>query len=351
MFAIPEQTTIQPAETAETAETITTKIDLLSRNKDLADTLDTIAEYYVMTRDKFRAMAFSNAAAKIAEHPIGITSGAQARRELTGIRDSIQSAIDEYMATYDEDKKTGTIKRLQELEARFDYPGRKDIITLFRSIYGIGSVSAVKFYSQGLRTLQDLWERGNLNEAQKLGIIWRLHINLRIPRTEMDLINRTIGSILNPYGIKWVIAGSYRRKEQSSGDIDILIESLPDLNMHGVIHLLKSYLPATFAQGPTKFMGMFRLDEHYNAHRIDIRLIKASQYGYSLMYFTGSQRFNILMRQRAIELGLTLNEYGLFDQNGRLYPAESEEEIFNLLKVRYIPPIERIKTINALQFM
>lgn len=344
MFPTPGQTNIQPAET-------TTKIDLLSRNKDLAETLDTIAEYYVMTRDTYRAKAFANAAAKIAAHPIGITSGSQARRELTGIGESIQSAIDEYMATYDEDKETGTITRLQELEARFDDPGRKASISLFRSIYGIGPVSAVKFYTQGLRTLQDLWERGNLNEAQKLGIIWRLHIDLRIPRAEMDLINQTIGSILNPYGIKWAIAGSYRREEQSSGDIDVLIESRPDLNMDGVIHLLKPYLPATLAQGPTKFMGMFRLDEQHNAHRIDIRLIEASQYGYSLMYFTGSQRFNILMRQRAIELGLTLNEYGLFDQEGRLYPAETEEEIFNLLRVRYIPPIERIKTINALQFV
>lgn len=326
----------------------TTKIDLLSRNKDLASTLETIAEYYVMARDTYRAKAFANAAAKIAAHPIGIISGAQARRELTGIGQSIEEVIDEYMATYDEETETGTIKRLQELEASFDDPNRKAAIGLFRTIYGIGPATAVKFYGEGFRTLQDLWERGNLTEAQKLGIIWRQHIDLRIPRDEMDLINERIGSILNPYGIKWTIAGSYRRQEPSSGDIDVLIEYRPDLNMDSVVHLLKPYLPATLAQGPTKFMGMFRLDDQHNAHRIDIRLIDPASYGAALMYFTGSQRFNILMRQRAIELGLTLNEYGLYHNNGEPITVATEEDIFNALRVTAIPPVQRTKTINAL---
>jgi len=314
------------------------EVDPLSRNKELADMLNLIASYYTIARDTYRARAFNNASVKIAAHQYAILSGAQARQELTGIGDSIQTAIDEYIAT-------GTIQRLQELQARF--PDRKETIDFFRSFYGIGPVTAVKFYDQGLRTLEDLWFRGNLNEAQKIGIMWREHIGVPIPRAEMDSINVKIGSILDPYGIYWVIAGSYRRGEPSSNDIDLLVESRPDLNMDGLISLLRPILPANLAVGKTKYMGLIRLSEDVNGHRIDIRLVEPNSFAAALMYFTGSQRFNILMRQRAIELGMTLNEYGLF-RAGAPLPITSEENIFTALRVQYLTPEQRTRTLNAL---
>jgi DNA polymerase (family 10) len=88
-------------------------------------------------------------------------------------------------------------------------------------------------------------------------------------------------------------------------------------------------------------MGIVRISPQDNAHRIDIRLIKPESYAYALMYFTGSQRFNILTRQRAIELGLRLNEYGLFDEEGQSLPGESEEEIFDHLGLVYVAPKNR----------
>lgn len=336
MLLVPQQVTTVAAEPE------LTDVDLLARNKQLADILGLVAGYYTMARDTYRAKAFSNASVQIGQHPIAILSGAQARREIKGIGDSIQAAIDEYFAT-------GTIKRLEELEGRFQ--DRRQIIDFFRSFYGIGPVTAVKFYNQGFRTLEDLWFKAPLTDAQKIGIMWRDHIKLRIDRAEMDLINERIGSILNPYGIKWQIAGSYRRQEPSSGDIDVLVESRPDLNMDGLISLLQPILPAKLAQGPTKFMGLIRLSDQYNAHRIDIRLIPPENWGPALMYFTGSQRFNILMRQRAIEFNLTLNEYGLYDAYNRPQPVITEDDIFNILRVRPIPPVERTKTMVALTFI
>jgi DNA polymerase/3'-5' exonuclease PolX len=188
MLAFPTQTTIKQEEPA------TLEVDLLSRNKELADILELISSYYIMVRDTYRAKAFSNASAKIAAHPIAIISGAQARNELTGIGDSIQAAIDEFISSY-EQNGVGTVKRLQELEQRF--ADRKVTIDLFRSIFGIGPTRAVQFYEQGFRTLEDLWYKAPLVSAQRLGILWRLHINQRIPRDELDLINEKIGYILN----------------------------------------------------------------------------------------------------------------------------------------------------------
>lgn len=315
-------------------------VDLLARNKDLADKLGLIAGYYTMARDTYRAKSFTNASAQIGQYPYAIMSGAQARRDIKGIGDSIETAIDEYLTT-------GTIQRLEELQGKFQEQ-RKTIDWLL-SFYGIGPSKAMELYNQGIRTLEDLWFRGNLTDAQQVGFMWRDHIPLRIPREEMDIINDRIGLILNPYGIKWTIAGSYRRQEASSGDIDILVESRPDLNMDGLIQLLHPILPATLAQGPKFYRGIVRIDDQHNGHRIDIRVIDPESYIYALLYFTGSQRLNILMRQRAIEYGLILNEYGLFNEQTQLYPANNEEDIFRYLRLKYVPPVARTKTIVALE--
>lgn len=323
--------------------TQTTDIDPSAHNRKLADVLFLIGSYYTMAHDVHRANAFNNAATQIAKYPMAIMSGPQAGRELTRIGESTESVINEYLAT-------GSVQRLKDLEVKFSE--QKKVIDLFMSIHGIGPVTAMKYYNQGFRTLEDIWFKGNPTDAQKIGMMWREHINLRISREEMDLINERIGSVLNPYGIKWVIAGSYRRGEPSSGDVDVLVESRTDFNMDGLIQLLKPLLPATLAQGPKGYMGIIRIDEEHNGHRIDIKLMDPASYPFMVMHFTGSQRFNILMRQRAIDLGMRLNEYGLYYANGTpVGGVNSEDDIFRTLRVAYIPPVERTKTINALNFI
>lgn len=322
-------------------------VDLLSRNKELADVLALIGSYYTMARDTYRAKAFINASAKIADHQVAILSGAQARSQITGIGESIETVIDEFiqiknmeeLGTPAEQLKIG---RLQELENKFS--DRKATIDYFRSFYGIGPVTAVKFYNQGLRNLEDLWFRANLTDAQKVGIMWRDHINLRIPRDEMDIINQTLGALLDRYGLKWDIAGSYRRQEPSSGDIDLLVESRPDLNMEGLISIIRPFIPADLAIGEKFYKGIFRLSDQYNGHRIDVRLIDPQSYIFGLLYFTGSQHFNILMRQRAISLEMTLNEYGLYNKNRERQNANTEKDIFDILGLKYIQPSERTRT-------
>jgi DNA polymerase/3'-5' exonuclease PolX len=317
------------------------EIDTLSQNKKLADVLALISSYYSMDRDTYRSKAYASAASKIGEHPTPIISGQQAR-QLPGIGPSIEEVVTEYLTT-------GHVKRLEELEEK--YAERKTVIDYFRSFYGIGPVTAVKYYNQGLRTVDDLWARGNLTDAQKVGVMWSEHIKLRIARSEMDLLRDKIASILDVYGIKWNIAGSYRRQEESSGDIDVLVQEMPQLNMAGLVALLQHILPANLALGPTKYMGIVRLSEQYNGHRIDIRLVEPSAYAAALMYFTGSQRFNILMRNRAISFGLTLNEYGLFDNQGRaLSGITSEEAIFQTLRVQYLAPVDRTRGLAELTF-
>lgn len=303
-------------------------------NEEIANNLALLANYYTMAGDTYRARAFNTAANAVIEAPYIITSGKQAQKEFVGIGKSSADIIDEYLST-------GQVQRLRELEQQFVEQRR--IIDYFRSFYGIGPRKAIDFYNQGFRTLADLWNNAQLTSAQRLGILWREHFKLRIDRAEMDLINQRISELLNPQNIKWEIAGSYRRDEASSGDIDVLIESQPGVDMNYIINLLRPLIADTLAQGTAMYRGILRLSPEFNGHRIDVRIIDPANYAAALMYFTGSQQFNILMRNRAIELGLSLSEYGLPG-----HTINSEQDIFDILRVRYMAPVERTKVLTKL---
>lgn len=143
--------------------------------------------------------------------------------------------------------------------------------------------------------------------------------------------------------VEYMICGSYRRGLSNSGDIDILIKAQPNLDLSTFVKTLmdNGLLIGTLAEGKTKYLGIGRLNPQYNARRIDLMIVQPESWAYATLYFTGSQKLNILMRNRAIELGLTLNEYGLYDASGRSYPATTEQEIFEHLQLQYLEPNER----------
>ena len=305
---------------------------------DLASAFTLISAYYTLTGDANRARAYNRASSTIKNANFPITSGHQAASTLVGIGPSMADDIDQWL------NNGHIINRLVELENGFSE--HKQVLDLFTSVYGIGPASAVEFYQAGHRTLEDLWFRASLNDKQRLGLQWKHHIDLRIERWEIDLIATHLTRILPD--VRWEIAGSYRRGEATSGDIDLLVMSETGVGMRSVLARLQPYLPVELARGETKFMGLFRLSEQYNAHRIDIRLVDQSSWGCALMYFTGSQRYNILMRIRAMAVGYTLNEYSLTYGQTTHMPVHSEEDICNILQVRYLPPTERTRDIPYL---
>jgi DNA polymerase (family 10) len=75
--------------------------------------------------------------------------------------------------------------------------------------------------------------------------------------------------------------------------------------------------------------------------RIDIRLVSKESYIYALLYFTGSKKNNTLMRNKAIQAGLKLNEYSLTDKNSKNIQLNSEQEIYEYLNMTYILPENR----------
>jgi DNA polymerase/3'-5' exonuclease PolX len=310
-----------------------------------------IADAYRKDPDqRWRARTYTNDADHIKSFPEVITSSQQLAN-IRGIGPKSLHDIDEFL-------RTGTTARHQELYQNLSPidVNKISVIELFKTVYGIGPENAEYFYQSGYRDLDTLYNSGLLNDKQKIGIQYRNDLLLRIPRDEItylgSMINQKFPNSTVVNGITepvWYIAGSYRREEPDSGDVDILVRYV---NMEYFINILKSMniIVAILAYKETKFMGIIKVLPHLPARRLDVRVVRSEEFIYALLYFTGSQKLNILMRNRANQLGASLNEYNLYDYQGKTHPVESEQNIFALLGIVYIEPKYRTKDISNLQF-
>ena len=133
---------------------------------------------------------------------------------------------------------------------------------------------------------------------------------------------------LEPYKLcDYIICGSIRRSKDTVGDVDVI-------------------LIGEFADGEAdKYKesgGNKARTYNYKGVQINLWTCKPDQLGSFTLYATGSGEFNRALRSIAIEKGMKLSQYGLFDKKSeRLIARESEKQIFNALKLNYIPPRDR----------
>ena len=302
-------------------------------NYRIADIIDTMAKD--PTKNRYQKRSYKSAADAIRRYDKPITSGAEAQREIKGVGKSIADKIDEILAT-------GTLKYLEERPA--EVKEKERTIKLFEGIHGVGPKVAEKWYKEGYRTLEDLAKIYNqMTDQQKLGYHYYYQLNQRIPRSEIDQYNSILKEIWKPLGFEFEIAGSYRRGEPDSGDIDVVGKSKPGVDFNTILTPLiqRGMILGNLSIGPNKYHGIIKLGEGSNARRFDIQLVDEVSWPYALLYFTGSKQLNIEMRAKAMSLGYTLNEYGLFDPSGKSYPAKTEEDIFDALGIKYLEPKQR----------
>jgi DNA polymerase (family 10) len=134
-------------------------------------------------------------------------------------------------------------------------------------------------------------------------------------------------------------AGSLRRGRETVGDLDILVTGpacCDDAERQKLIeHIIKlPGLMEILARGENKVS--FRLR---GGMQVDVRFLPPESFGAAMQYFTGSKAHNVSLRQRALKMGYTLNEYSLAKvENQQVVAAKTEEEIYAALKLDYIPP-------------
>lgn len=293
---------------------------------------------------KFKYAAINKALTYIKKYQYPITSGNYAKEHLPNIGDGIAKRIDEII-------ETGT---LNELGKNDNENALHCAIKDLTRITGLGEIRAKKLTTMGIMSVEQYRKAiadGKVKSTHHIdiGLKYLEDLEHRIPRQEieqMETILRRELSKLNP-SLIFNICGSYRRGCQTCGDIDVLITNQ---NKADTKQYLSKYtdrlteigflVDHLTVNGQKKYMGVCKIDKL--GRRIDIRFVDYDAYYAALIYFTGSKNFNIEIRNRAIELGYSLNEYGLTNRDTKeMICLHSEEEIFQLLTIDYVAPIDR----------
>jgi len=214
-------------------------------------------------------------------------------------------------------------------------------IALIWSAYKVSDVDGVeKLAREG--KIRELPRMGEKNEAKLLKAIAdyrRIGGRFQIDAAELECQKLT-AYIEKFSGIdKITPAGSLRRGRDTVGDLDILVTGKACCTEDGrqeAIEYVSKYPPVmdVIARGDNKISFHLR-----DGMQVDVRLLPPESFGAAMQYFTGSKAHNVTLRQRALKMGYTLNEYSLATLEGEKPVAgKTEEEIYDKLKLDYIPP-------------
>lgn len=262
--------------------------------------------------------------------------------------------------------ETGTLRSVEKLKN----DSKINAVNNLTKIYGVGTKKAIELYSKyNIITVLDLKNYilmypEVLNEKQKIGLTYYDDLNERIPRYEMISYDKFLQKIINNLNIdiNFSINGSYRRNQETSGDIDVLISSENPIARKIFIDELKKQkiIREVLADGSKKFMGISKLTDSKKFRHIDIIECKPSEYPFAQLYFTGSGGFNSKMRGIALEKGYSMNEYCISNKltkepvNEELIQAklgkkkfENEIDIFKFLDMEYVSPEKRLNITDS----
>jgi DNA polymerase (family 10) len=142
----------------------------------------------------------------------------------------------------------------------------------------------------------------------------------------------------HPDVVRCSSAGSLRRHKEVIGDLDILVSSRQPVEVIEFF-LHQPEVAKVLVRGETKTSVLLQ-----DGIQCDLRVVSDKEFPFALMYFTGSKEHNIVLRQRAIERGLRLNEYGLFRSTTETRdpnlcePCHTEAEVYEKLGLHFVPP-------------
>lgn len=324
----------------------TTPNATLRHNAELSEIFRRMAGCYeyLGKEERFRARAYAMAANVLSNmrEPVDVYGDdVKALDALKGVGESIARKIIEYL-------HTGRIRAYEQLKRNIP----QDLLELMQA-EGIGPATIRQLHDElHISTRQELaaaLAAGKLETIRGFGkkriaLLYELLkpgiTKKRFPLAEASRIARAVLREINkiPHVQKASIAGSIRRKKETIGDIDIIVLAAQKNHRAIIRHFIS--LPGiahVIAAGATK--ASVQLQRGIQA---DIRVVEKSQYGSALFYFTGSREHNIRLRTIARKHGWRMNEYGVFDsRTGKRLAGETEESIYQLFGLSYIPPEQR----------
>jgi len=205
-------------------------------------------------------------------------------------------------------------------------------------IYGVGPKKANDLINiHKISSINDLRMKSEkdlsiLTNSQKIGLRFYEDLLERIPRSEMLKHQKIIK--------KGEIVGSFRRKESSSGDIDVMLcMDITEFNEFIDNLIRKNYIKYVLARGDKKMLGICSLNTSSKHRRIDLIRNTEEEYPFMKLYFTGSAKFNVAFRQHCLTNGLSLNEHGFTPP---VKDLKTEKDIFSYVGLEYVEPENRI---------
>jgi len=287
----------------------------------------------------FRVRAYQRGAQTLEtlSEDVAVLGARGALQTLPNIGKDLAAKIQEYLAT-------GRIARLDAL--------REGLAPTFLSlleIRGLGPKTARALFEQlGIESVEQLEEACRSKRIVGVaGVRERTCENIlkgiaqwRAGRTRVLLpaaraVARLVAEALRAHGgvERLEIAGSLRRMRESVKDVDILVTSTEPARVIDTLVRLPSVIEVT-GRGDTKASV-----RHQDGLAIDLRVVEPAAFGAALQYFTGSRAHNVRLRQLAIERGLKLSEYGVFDEaTGARVAGATEEDVYAALGLPWIPP-------------
>ena len=307
-------------------------------NEKFIELMEQLADIMLKQGEPFRARAYQKAQETIMAFPSDILSPEQLKGK-PGIGATIMEKLEEYMAT-------GTLKVIEREKV--------NPVNILADVYGIGPKKAKELVDNGITSIEQL--RANqqlLNDIQKVGLQYYEDILARIHREEVEQYESIVAAEFNKIATqksRFEIVGSYRRGAQSSGDIDMIITSdSPKVFVNLIDALIKKgIILEVLSRGPTKCLVIARIPGSSTARRVDFLYTSLEEFPFAILYFTGSKIFNTVMRHQALQMGLTMNEHGLYKMDNKKkgekvsHVFREEKDIFDYLNMEYKAPNERI---------
>jgi DNA polymerase (family 10) len=309
------------------------------QNPDIARAFDEVADLLeIKDENPFRVRAYRNAARAIRDFPEPVADWVRADRDLTeipGIGDDLAEKITALV-------QTGDLPLRKQLLAKLP----AGLLDLLR-IPGLGPKRVKLLFSKlKIKTAADLKKALDAGKVTKLkGFGPKMEEKLRAglglaQATERRMLlneAETQADAIVAYlkaggGVRQIaVAGSYRRRRETIGDLDILATAA---NSAKVMDRFVAYpeVGEVISRGETR--STVKLS---GGLQMDLRAVEPDSYGAALQYFTGSKAHNVELRSIAQDQGYKLNEYGLFKGTRRV-AGKTEEEIYAKLGLDWIPP-------------
>ena len=312
------------------------------QNPDIARLFDEVADLLeIQDANPFRVRAYRNAARTIRDYPEPLTdlvrAGTKDLTDIAGIGDDLAEKITDIVTT-------GELPLRKQLASKLP----AGLLDLLR-IPGLGPKRVKLLYKKlKVKSAADLataLDKGRVQKLKGFGPKMEEKMRAGIGQAQVGerrmLLNEaeTQATALLAYleagggGRQMEVAGSYRRRRETIGDLDIVVTS-EGKDSTPVMDRFVAYgdVANVISKGETRATVKLR-----GGLQVDLRAVEPDAYGAALLYFTGSKAHNIDLRKIAQEKSYKLNEYGLF-KGTRRAAGKTEEEVYAKLGLDWIPP-------------